>query len=317
LIEQYKAALVAFIIVIIAGLFIIPMLAKLKFGQMVRNDGPKSHIRKTGTPTMGGIIFIPAIALSVLVLSELTERVIMTVIIMIGFSLIGFFDDYIKIKKKRSLGLKASQKLLFQIILAFILAIYAYYCYPSSGTLKVPWRQYGWDLGLMFIPFTVFVTLGTVNSVNLTDGLDGLVSGIMVIISFFYTLTATKAGLSDMAIISAAVTGACIGFLVYNFHPAKVFMGDTGSLGLGGVLAAISVLTRTHLYLILFGMIFIVETLSVILQVIAFRFTGKRLFKMSPIHHHFELNGWSEKKVVFVFWAFTLVTGFIGFMLVV
>ena len=169
----------------------------------------------------------------------------------------------------------------------------------------------------MFIPFTVFVTLGTVNSVNLTDGLDGLVSGIMVIISFFYTLTATKAGLSDMAIISAAVTGACIGFLVYNFHPAKVFMGDTGSLGLGGVLAAISVLTRTHLYLILFGMIFIVETLSVILQVIAFRFTGKRLFKMSPIHHHFELNGWSEKKVVFVFWAFTLVTGFIGFMLVV
>ncbi|HHW02993.1 MAG TPA: phospho-N-acetylmuramoyl-pentapeptide-transferase [Thermoanaerobacterales bacterium] len=312
---EFYAAIFSFLMVALFGIYIVPLLAKLKFGQTVRSDGPKRHFKKMGTPTMGGIMFIPAIAISTLVFSNRSANVQMAIFSMAAFTMIGFVDDFIKIIKKRSLGLRANHKLLFQLIIAFILAFYARSFYPGTTVLPVPGFSTGLDFGLIFIPFTVFVILGTVNSVNLTDGLDGLVSGIVIIISFFYTLISLLLDNYGLAVFGAAISGGCLGFLIYNHHPARVFMGDTGSLGLGGALAAMAVLTGTQIYLILFGMIFIIETISVILQVIFYRTTGKRIFKMSPIHHHFELIGWSEEKVVLVFWAFTLFTGVLGMAL--
>lgn len=312
---EFTAALISFIIVAVMGTLTIPTLARLKFGQTVRTDGPKRHFKKMGTPTMGGIMFIPAIAISTLIISGGSANVLMAILSMTGFAMIGFFDDYIKIIKKRSLGLRANQKLMFQLILSMTMTFYAYKFFPKTGTVLAPFFPGGIETGLLFIPFTIFVILGTVNSVNLTDGLDGLVSGIVAIISFFYTLICLFLGLKDLAIFAASIGGACIGFLIYNHYPARVFMGDTGALGLGGALAAMAVLSGTQFYLIFFGMIFIIETLSVILQVIFFRVTGRRIFKMSPIHHHFELMGWSEQKVVLAFWCFTLLTGVMGLAL--
>jgi len=312
---EFYAALISFLMAAFLGIYTIPELSRLKFGQTVRSDGPRRHFKKMGTPTMGGIMFIPAIAVSTLFISDRSQMVLMAIFSMIAFGMVGFADDFIKIAKKRSLGLRANLKLIFQLIISVILASYAYNFYPDIIWLPVPGFSKGISLGMMFIPFTIFVILSAVNSVNLTDGLDGLVSGIIAVISFFYTLISLVLGNHDLAVFGAAITGGCLGFLLYNRHPARVFMGDTGSLGLGGALAAMVVLTGTQVYLIIFGMILVIETLSVILQVIFFRLTGKRIFKMSPIHHHFELLGWSENKVVLTFWAFTLVTGILGMML--
>lgn len=306
---EYIAAIISFVITVILGIFLLPVLTRLKFGQTVRADGPKRHFAKMGTPTMGGIMFIPAIAVSCIIVSSKSADIIVALLMLVGFGLIGFFDDYIKIKKKRSLGLRANQKLLIQLLLSITLT---FYTMANADVINAPFLRAGVNLGLAFIPFSMFVTLGTVNSVNLTDGLDGLVAGIMAIISFFYTIISRELGLSDLSIFTAAVTGACLAFLVYNHYPAKVFMGDTGSLALGGALSAVAALTNTQFYLIFIGMILIVETLSVIIQVIFFRFTGKRIFKMSPIHHHFELLGFSEIKVVLMFWIFTFLTGILG-----
>ncbi|MGI6485031.1 MAG: phospho-N-acetylmuramoyl-pentapeptide-transferase [Tepidanaerobacteraceae bacterium] len=309
---EFIAVIISFIITIIWGNIIIPVLMKFKFGQTIRVDGPKRHLSKKGTPTMGGVIFIPSIALASLLFTEKNPHIIVSLISMIGFGLIGFVDDFIKIIKKRTLGLRANQKLIFQLALSFIIAVYARNFSPGTSVINAPFVAEGIDLGVLFIPFTVFIILGTVNSVNLTDGLDGLVSGITVIISFFFTLISLSFGQQNMAIFCAAISGACLGFLIFNYYPAKVFMGDTGSLGLGGALVAISVLTGMQIYLVFFGMIFIIETLSVILQVVFFRLTGKRIFKMSPIHHHFELSGWKEPTIVFMFWCFTILTGILG-----
>lgn len=311
---EFHAAVVTFIITIIFGALTIPILEKLKFGQMVRYDGPQRHLKKRGTPTMGGIFFISSIAISSLVLSRRSAKVVVAVIFMLGFSFIGLFDDYLKIIKKRSLGLRANQKLIGQLILALGLSIYAYTHYPGTGILNTPFLETGLNLGIWYIPFNIFVILGTVNSANITDGLDGLATGIFVIISFFYTLISIALGMKELAIFSSALSGGCLGFLIYNYHPAKVFMGDTGSLGLGGALATIAVLTNTQIYLAFFAMTLVVETLSVILQVIFFKITGRRIFKMSPIHHHFELKGWKESKVVIVFWGVTLITCLLGFI---
>lgn len=315
--KEIITALTAFIITVILGFFVIPILTELKFGQTVRSDGPKRHLKKTGTPTMGGVLFIPAIVIAALINSHRSLNLIIAILSMICFGLIGFFDDYIKIVKKRALGLRATYKLLFQFLFSLGLTYYAYKIFPRGTVVLLPFIKEGIELGTFFIPFTIFVTIGTVNSVNLTDGLDGLVSGIMIIISIFYMLISITLGLSDFGIFSAAIAGGCLGFLVFNKFPAKVFMGDTGSLGLGGALAALAVMTGTQFYLVFFGMIFIIETLSVVLQVISFRLTGKRLFKMSPIHHHFELMGWSEKKVVIMFWLFTLLSCFLGYFIFV
>lgn len=313
---EYYTALASFIITTALGILLIPTLDKLKFGQTIRSDGPRRHLRKTGTPTMGGIIFIPAIALTTLFFSGISADTIIVIFSMVGFGLIGFADDFIKIAKKRSLGLRANQKLLFQLILAIVLILYVFTNYSRPTEIIMPFYPGKIDIGALYIPITaIFVILGTVNSVNLTDGLDGLVSGIVAIISFFYTVFLTMNNNPSLAIFSSAITGACLGFLLFNRYPARVFMGDTGSLGLGGALAAIAVLSRSHFYLAILGMIFIIETLSVILQVIYFKMTGKRIFKMSPIHHHFELCGWSERRVVHTFWLVTLIVGILGFLM--
>jgi len=306
LFTEFTVAMISFIITAVLGIYLIPILIQLKLGQTIRSDGPKRHLKKMGTPTMGGVIFIPAIAIATILM---TREPIVAILSMVGFGLIGFTDDFIKIVKKRSLGLRANQKLFFQLIFSTCLALYTY---NVSGRVLVPFSDKPLNLGLLYIPITIFIILGTVNSVNLTDGLDGLVAGIVAIVSLFYTLVLIMLGYKDLAFFAAAITGGCVGFLLYNLHPAKVFMGDTGSLGLGGAIAALAVISHTHIYLAIFGMIFVIETLSVILQVISFKFTGRRIFKMSPIHHHFELCGWTEKKVVYVFWLFTLITGLLG-----
>ena len=313
---EFYAALASFIITTALGILLIPALAKLKFGQTIRSDGPQRHLKKTGTPTMGGIIFIPGIALATLFFSGISGDALIAIFLMVGFGFIGFADDFIKITMKRSLGLRANQKLLFQLILSIGLILYVFANHTRPTEILMPFYSGRIDIGALYIPITViFVIMGTVNSVNLTDGLDGLVSGIIAIISFFYTIILTMNNNWNLAIFSAAITGACLGFLLFNHYPARVFMGDTGSLGLGGALAAIAVLSRSHFYLAIFGMIFIIETLSVIFQVISFKMTGKRILKMSPIHHHFELCGWSERKVVHTFWLITLITGILGFLM--
>ncbi|MCR4430053.1 MAG: phospho-N-acetylmuramoyl-pentapeptide-transferase [Tepidanaerobacteraceae bacterium] len=312
---EIYAAFASFLMVAVLGISTIPMLTRLKFGQTVRVDGPKRHLKKMGTPTMGGIMFIPVIAVSTLAFSDRSHAVLMAIFSMIAFSLIGFIDDFIKIKKRRSLGLRANHKLLLQLLISAALAYFAAGIYPRTTAVLVPGFSKGIDLGMMYLPFTMFVILGTVNSVNLTDGLDGLVSGVTTVVSFFYTLISILQNNFSLAVFGAAISGSCLGFLVYNRHPAKVFMGDTGSLGLGGALAAMAVLTGTQIYLAIFGVIFVIETFSVIIQVVFFKLTGKRIFRMSPIHHHFELLGWSENKVVLTFWAFTLIAGILGMAL--
>ncbi|MGI6425477.1 MAG: phospho-N-acetylmuramoyl-pentapeptide-transferase [Tepidanaerobacteraceae bacterium] len=307
---EFYTALASFAITAVLGIFLIPILDKLKFGQTIRIDGPKRHLKKSGTPTMGGIIFIPAIALAALLFSHNSWEVYLGIASMVGFGLIGFADDFIKIIKKRSLGLRANQKLVFQLILSLGLIIYIFARYPRPTEILIPFNFGYLDIGILYIPITmIFVCMGTVNSVNLADGLDGLVSGVVAIISFFYTVLLIINNYGELAVFSSAITGACLGFLLFNRYPARVFMGDTGAFGLGGALAAIAVFSRSHFYLIILGMIFIIETISVVIQVIYFRLTGKRIFKMSPIHHHFELSGWSERKVVYSFWLFTFLMG--------
>nr|WP_213975812.1 phospho-N-acetylmuramoyl-pentapeptide-transferase [Tepidanaerobacter acetatoxydans] len=313
---EFYTVIVSYAMTAALGLLLIPILEKLKFGQTVRDDGPQRHLKKMGTPTMGGIIFIPAIALTTLLFTGFSFDTFVAIISMIGFGLIGFADDFIKITKKRSLGLRANQKLLFQLIFSIVLVLYVFINYSRPTEILLPFYPKMINLGLFYIPITIiFVIIGTVNSVNLTDGLDGLVSGIVAIVSFFYTVFLIMNDYQNLAIFSAAITGACLGFLLFNHYPAKVFMGDTGSLGLGGAIASIAVLSRSHFYLAVFGIIFVIETLSVILQVVFFKITGKRIFKMSPIHHHFELCGWSERKVVHTFWLITLIMGIITFMI--
>lgn len=314
MLQLYYASLLTFAAVLIIGSLTIPVLTRLKFGQTVRDDGPKRHLKKTGTPTMGGVIFLPAIGAITLALKGEGNRTLVAVLCMLGFGSIGFIDDYIKTSLKRSLGLRANQKLILQVIFAFGLSLYARGI-GSNSAVMVPYFSQGLDLGFMFVPFTIFVIISTVNSVNITDGLDGLVAGIMAVVGFTYIFVMRSLGLHDMSVFSASMVGGCIGFLVYNFHPAKIFMGDTGSLGLGGALSALLVLSGTQFFMLVFGLIFVIETLSVVIQVISFKSTGKRVFKMAPLHHHFELSGWREKKVVFTFWGFTLLTCILGFLL--
>ncbi|WP_026485531.1 phospho-N-acetylmuramoyl-pentapeptide-transferase [Caldanaerobius polysaccharolyticus] len=315
-VQLIAATIVSFIISMLLGPLIIPTLRALKFGQTERLDGPRSHLSKSGTPTMGGIIFMVSTVITGLIFIPAGSDKLVLLLVTIGFGMIGFIDDLLKVVFKRSLGLKARLKLLLQFVVAAILAYYAY-SQPGIGTkLYLPYGGTTIDLGKMFIPFTVFVVVGTVNSVNITDGLDGLASGITFIISTFFAVVSMSMGNLPAALFSGSITGATLGFLRYNLYPAQVFMGDTGSLMLGGALAAIAVLTRLQLILPIVGLIFVVEALSVIIQVVCFRLTGKRVFKMSPIHHHFELCGWPETRVVHAFWLITLLLVVLSFVVV-
>ncbi len=309
-------AIIAFLIVVILGPIFIPMLAKFKFGQTVRDDGPQTHLLKNGTPTMGGVLMIIAILITGLTRAQINKDLLVGLICITGFGFVGFLDDFIKIKMKRSLGLKAYQKIVLQFALAFFVAYYQYTTSPSATQIMVPFTDYIINLGSLYVPIMMFIIIGTVNAVNLTDGLDGLASGVTLIVSIFFMMLAISVGNNDVAILAAATGGACLGFLGFNSYPAKVFMGDTGSMALGGAVVAFAVLTNSVLLIPIVGGIYFAETLSVIIQVLSFKLTGKRVFKMAPIHHHFEQCGWPETRVVFIFWITTVVLSWIGIIAV-
>ncbi len=309
-------AMIAFLIVVILGPIFIPMLAKFKFGQTVRDDGPQTHLLKNGTPTMGGVLMIIAVLITGLTRAQINKDLLVGLICITGFGFVGFLDDFIKIKMKRSLGLKAYQKIVLQFALAFFVAYYQYTASPSATQIMVPFTDYIINLGSLYVPIMMFIIIGTVNAVNLTDGLDGLASGVTLIVSIFFMMLAISVGNNDVAILAAATGGACLGFLGFNSYPAKVFMGDTGSMALGGAVVAFAVLTNSVLLIPIVGGIYFAETLSVIIQVLSFKLTGKRVFKMAPIHHHFEQCGWPETRVVFIFWITTVVLSWIGIIAV-
>ncbi len=303
---------ISFFITIILGPAIIPLLRRLKVGQSIRAEGPKSHYTKSGTPTMGGIIMIIAILITTLTSGRLNRDLYIIIFATLAFGLIGFIDDFIKVVLKRNLGLKAYQKLIGQIVIATIIAVYQAEVSIYGTQILVPFFRVYLDLGVLYVPFIAFVVVATTNSVNLTDGLDGLASGVTLIVASFFSLVALNWGYPSIAAFSGALTGACLGFLRFNAYPAKVFMGDTGSMALGGAVASIAILMNLTLLIPIVGGIYFVEALSVIMQVVSFKLTGKRIFKMSPLHHHFELVGWKETKIVVVFWSVTLLLCVLG-----
>lgn len=306
---------ISFIISFILGPIVIPLLRRFKFGQSIREEGPKSHMKKAGTPTMGGVIFLLSIIATTVMMSlvkgAFTSQTIILVLVLIGFGVVGFLDDGLKIIFKRNLGLTSLQKLIAQIVIS-IAAYFLLKLGTFHNTVQIPFTDFAIHLGLAYVLFLVFWLVGFSNAVNLTDGLDGLVSGTASIAFAAYGVLALLNDQMDVAIFAFAVVGALLGFLIFNANPAKVFMGDTGSLALGGALAMLSILVGQELLLLLIGIIFVVETLSVIMQVASFKLTGKRIFKMSPLHHHFELSGWSEWRIVLTFWLTALVAALIA-----
>ena len=304
--ETILAIIIAFAVSAILCPIVIPFLHKLKFGQQVREDGPQAHLKKQGTPTMGGLVFLTAVVITSLLYIRDYPRIIPVLFMTVGFGVIGFLDDYIKIVMKRSEGLNPVQKLIGQFI---ITGIFVYYlvCSGEVGTsMLVPFTggfEHGLylNLGFLFIPFVFFVVLGTDNGVNFTDGLDGLCSSVTILVATFLTIISIGEN-SGISPITGAVVGSLLGFLLFNVYPAKVFMGDTGSLALGGFVSASAFMMQIPLFIPIIGLIYLVEVLSVIMQVSYFKAThGKRIFRMAPIHHHFELGGWSETRVVAVF----------------
>lgn len=290
-----------FVLSIVLGRIIIPILKRLHAGQSIREDGPQSHLAKSGTPTIGGLIFLASVIITSLVTANFKLSVLMILFSTLAFGAVGFIDDYIKVVMKRNLGLRAYQKLLFQILVAVILIIYQYNSKEMGTDLYIPFLKDYRSIGFLYIPFVIFVIVGTVNSVNLTDGLDGLSSSVTIICLIFFNFVAIKFQRYEIAGFCLALAGALMGFLHYNKFPAKVFMGDTGSLALGGAISAIALLLNVPLILPIAGGIYFIETLSVIIQVVSFKTRGKRVFLMSPLHHHFEHKGWHEKKIVAVF----------------
>ena len=316
------ALLSSFILTLICGKILIPILHRLKFGQQVRTDGPQEHLKKQGTPTMGGLIFILPIALLSFVFTEGNIAFTLVCVLMtVGFGAIGFIDDYIKVVKKRSLGLKAYQKIVLQFLLSLIFALYAYFTLGSR--IHIPFSINEIDLGGWYVPFIVFAVVAMVNSTNLTDGIDGLLSNVSLVcmcsisaILFLLIFVLEQYGSTteleqyiNLFRFGGIVMGGCMGFLIYNANPAKVFMGDCGSMALGGAITAVCVLMRMPLTLVIVGFIFIIEAVSDILQVASFKLRHKRLFRMAPIHHHFELGGMKENQVVTMF---TIVQGILA-----
>lgn len=315
--------IISFVVCVILCPLLIPFLKKLKFGQYVRDDGPESHLKKSGTPTMGGIVIVLSIAITSLFYMNDYPDIVPILFATIGFGIIGFMDDYIKVVMKRSLGLHAWQKLLGQIL---VTAVFGYYMINFTNvdtSMLIPFTDGRYlDVSYMFIPMLFIVVLGTVNGSNFTDGLDGLESSVTVLIATFFTVVAIAAeggftylSNAEISPITGAVAGSLLAFLLYNVYPAKVFMGDTGSLALGGFVATTAYMLQMPIFIILIGFIYLVEVISVILQVGYFKLTrGKRLFRMAPIHHHFELMGWSETRIVAVFAVVTAVLCLVALM---
>ena len=322
------ALLLSAAVTIALGPVLIPLLKRLKFGQTERELGPKSHLTKQGTPTMGGLMFIAGILAGTLAFSlSATELALPALLCTAGFALVGFLDDFLKVRIKNTVGLRAYQKILVQFLIAGILAVYAYRSPFIGSKIYLAFFDLEWDLGVFYIPAMMFIIIGTVNSVNLTDGLDGLASGVSLVyaltmsVIFFYMSVVMKspadmgqaqqtqyaAELNSMAIFAAAVAGGCLGFLRYNSFPARVFMGDTGSLALGGAVAAMAIFSRAVLLLPIMGACFVASAISVILQVGSYKLRRKRIFKMAPLHHHFELLGYSETRIVSMYMIMTTV----------
>ena len=310
--------ILSFLLAVILSPIIIPFLRRLKFGQSIRDEGPKSHQKKSGTPTMGGVMILLAIMISTLIIVykflSFSPELWLLLFVTVGYGLLGFLDDFIKVAMKRNLGLTSKQKLLGQVVIAVVFYI-GLINLDFSTTVAIPATNYSIDLGWFYLPLILFMLVGGSNAVNLTDGLDGLLAGTAAIAFGAFAVLAFNAGMIDVAIFNAAVVGAVLGFLVFNAHPAKVFMGDTGSLALGGAIAAVAILTKLEILLVIIGGVFVIETLSVIIQVISFKTRGKRVFKMSPLHHHYELSGWSEWRVVVTFWLVGMVFAILGIYL--
>lgn len=317
--ETILAIIIAFAVSAILCPVVIPFLHRLKFGQQVRTDGPQAHLKKQGTPTMGGLMILTSIIITSLFYIRDYPKIIPVLFVTVGFGIIGFLDDYIKIVMKRSEGLNPKQKLLGQFV---ITGIFVYYLLRSgevgTGAL-IPFTGgfrdgYYLNLGILFIPFVFFVVLGTDNGVNFTDGLDGLCTSVTILVATFLTIVALGENMG-ISPITGAVVGSLLGFLLFNVYPAKVFMGDTGSLALGGFVASSAFMMQMPLFIPLVGLIYLVEVLSVIMQVTYFKATGgKRIFKMAPIHHHFELCGWSETRVVAVFSIVTAILCLLAYL---
>jgi len=308
------AMALAIIISVLIAPIMIPFLTRLKVGQSIRDDGPQRHLSKAGTPTMGGIIIITAVMGATFILTGSSSETWTAVLIMLAFGAVGFADDYIKVVLKRSLGLRAREKIIFQLVIGMLFGIMLLFYFQRGGEILIPYISGRVDLGIMYIPFLLIVLLATANTVNLTDGLDGLASGVTFFVAIAFTLVCFMTSHYQLAIFCAALAGACIGFLIFNHYPARIFMGDTGSMAMGGAIAAVAALTGTELFLLLIGGVYVLEGLSVILQVLSFQTTGKRIFLMSPLHHHFELKGWHETKVVRMFWLMSLIFVIIGLL---
>lgn len=300
-----KACIISFIIAVLAEPVLIPFLRRLKFGQTILEDGPSWHGKKQGTPTMGGIGFIlSSVVASLFFVKSAKDGGILLCGVLFG--LIGFVDDYIKVVKKQNKGFSAKQKFLAQTVVSLVYALYLYFAYGQTQT-RIPFTDISLNLGIFYIPFVMLVLLATSNSSNLTDGLDGLASGVGSIVALFFAVAcASVPALTGASNISGALAGGLLGFLIYNAYPAKVFMGDTGSLFIGGLIAAVAISAGLELFIIISAFVFLFEALSVIIQVGVFKKTKKRVFKMAPLHHHFEMCGWKETKVVTVFCVITL-----------
>lgn len=317
MLEFLTVGLVSFLISFLIGPKTIPIFSRLKFGQTVRDDGPETHLQKNGTPTMGGFIFIIAITMAsifaVLFYKNIEiKQMAFALLSMILFGIVGFTDDYIKVVRKRSLGLNAKQKILMQVVFSMVIALLAQNLSKLGSSIYIPYVNALLDLGVLYIPFAMFVIIALVNSVNLTDGLDGLASSVTIVVSLGFALIAYKMGYGTIVIFLFAVIGSLIGFLRVNSFPAEIFMGDTGSMALGGAVAAVAVIMGVELLVPLLCFVYFMESLSVIIQVSYFKKTGKRFFRMAPIHHHFEKLGWHETKVLKLFILITIIMGLLS-----
>jgi len=308
-------ALISFISFLIPFLtlpFLINFLKKRQIGQKIRQEGPDLHQHKMGTPTMGGTIIILTLLIVTIFCCEYNKYIFYSLIITIGFGIIGFIDDLIKFLKGRSLGLSTWQKLVLQILLAGIIAYSIQKMTDLDARIYLPFLKNSIDLGWFFLPFVILVLISSVNAVNLTDGLDGLLTGLIFIVMVSFSFIAYQQKINSISFFSLVVAFSSLGFLAYNFFPAQIFLGDTGSFALGGALASVAIFTRTEIFLLIIGGVFVIETLSVILQVVSVKLRKKTLFYMSPIHHHFEMAGWKEPKIVIRFWIVGILLALIG-----
>jgi phospho-N-acetylmuramoyl-pentapeptide-transferase len=307
--------IIALILALLTYPAYIKRMVKLQYGQQIREDGPKVHAGKAGTPTMGGVIFLLAAAVTIIIFTGSSPAAWLILLVMLVCGAIGFIDDYRKIVSKQSLGLRARSKLVGQLLIAAVFALLLYLLGYYDPLIVLPFLDLTINLGFFYPVFLFLVVVAATNAVNLTDGVDGLAAGITIIVLVAFLYIGFTNEQSVVMLVCAALIGATAGFLVFNRHPARLFMGDVGSLGLGGALSALAVITKSELFLIIIGGIYVVETLSVIAQVASFQLTGKRVFLMAPLHHHFELKGWTEWKVVLVFWGTAAIFALMGVLI--